>query len=99
MKSAEQRIVKWAEKREIFYKSTAIRQYLKAAEEMGELSSALLKGDVEGIADAIGDVQVCLTNLAHFYGLSAERCKEEVVEIIEKRTGKMVNGAFVKDEK
>ena len=49
--------------------------------------------------DAIGDMVVVLTNLAHLGGTTIEDCIDAAYDVISKRTGKMVNGTFVKDEK
>jgi NTP pyrophosphatase (non-canonical NTP hydrolase) len=68
-------------------------------EEAGELGRAILKNDNAEFRDAIGDMVVVLTNIAHMGGTTIERCIDEAYEVISKRTGKMVNGTFVKDEK
>ena len=41
---------------------------------------------------------VVLTNLAHQRGVHIETCIAEAYKVISKRTGKMINGTFVKDE-
>ena len=41
---------------------------------------------------------VVLTNLAHLQGVNIETCIAEAYKVISKRTGKMINGTFVKDE-
>jgi len=74
-------------------------QYVKLQEEAGELAKALLKDDQPEVIDAIGDMVVVLTNLAHQRGVHIETCIAEAYEVISKRTGKMINGTFVKDEK
>jgi NTP pyrophosphatase (non-canonical NTP hydrolase) len=56
-----------------------------------------LKSDKVETKDAIGDMVVVLTNLAHLEGFTIEECIEAAYEEISKRTGKMVNGTFVKD--
>jgi hypothetical protein len=40
---------------------------------------------------------VVLTNLAELLGLNIEECVESAYDVISKRTGKMINGTFVKD--
>jgi hypothetical protein len=37
--------------------------------------------------------------MAHLGGTTIEECIDTAYEVIAKRTGKMVNGTFVKDEK
>ena len=55
--------------------------------------------DKEEFVDAIGDMVVVLTNMAHLGGTTIEKCIDTAYKVISKRTGKMVNGTFVKDEK
>ena len=88
----------WAKSRGLFDKGDAKTQYIKLQEEAGELAKALLKDDEEEVIDAIGDMVVVLTNLAHIKGVSIERCIACAYDVINKRTGKMINGTFVKDE-
>lgn len=90
-------IRRWAEDRGIYDKGDAKTQYIKLAEEFGELGKGLLKQDNEEIIDAIGDMVVVLTNLAHQVGTPIEECIQSAYDVISKRTGKMVNGTFVKD--
>ena len=66
-------------------------------EEAGELGRAILKDNEGEQLDAIGDMVVVLTNLAELLGLSIEECVESAYDVISKRTGKMINGTFVKD--
>jgi len=94
-----QRIRDWAGKRGLYKKGDSKTQYVKLQEEAGELAKALLKRDHEEIVDAIGDIVVVLTNLAHLEGFKIEECIESAYEVIAKRTGKMENGTFVKDGK
>jgi NTP pyrophosphatase (non-canonical NTP hydrolase) len=72
-------------------------QYLKLMEEAGELGRAILKDNESEQLDAIGDMVVVLTNLAELLGLSIEECVESAYDVISKRTGKMINGTFVKN--
>jgi NTP pyrophosphatase (non-canonical NTP hydrolase) len=88
----------WAEDRGLYDKGDSNTQYVKLQEEAGELAKALLKKDLPEVKDAIGDMIVVLTNLAEFEGLKVEDCIESAYDVISKRTGKMINGTFVKDE-
>ena len=91
-------IREWADKRGLYDKGDAKTQYLKLMEEAGELGRALLKDDHPEQIDAIGDMVVVLTNLAELIDVPIEECIESAYEEISSRTGKMVNGTFVKDE-
>jgi NTP pyrophosphatase (non-canonical NTP hydrolase) len=92
------RIRTWAETRGLYEKGDPMVQYVKLQEEAGELAKALLKDDQPEVIDAIGDMVVVLTNLAHQRGVYIEECIQSAYEVINKRTGKMINGTFVKDE-
>jgi len=92
------RIRSWAQERGLYDKGNTMTQYVKLQEEAGELAKALLKDDQPEVIDAIGDMVVVLTNLAHQRGVYIEECIQTAYEVINKRTGKMINGTFVKDE-
>jgi NTP pyrophosphatase (non-canonical NTP hydrolase) len=87
----------WAKDRGLYDKGNSHTQYVKLQEEAGELAKALLKNDKPEIIDAIGDIVVVLTNLAHLEGYDIEYCIDEAYKVIAARTGKMINGTFVKD--
>jgi NTP pyrophosphatase (non-canonical NTP hydrolase) len=87
----------WADERGLYDKGDTKTQYLKLMEEAGELGRAILKDDEVEFVDAIGDMVVVLTNLAHLGNVSIEQCIDEAYRVISKRTGKMHNGTFVKD--
>jgi|TARA_R100001460_G_scaffold81436_1_gene122340 NTP pyrophosphatase (non-canonical NTP hydrolase) len=88
----------WAAVRGIYENGDSKTQYVKLQEEAGELAKALLNHDKPEIQDAIGDMIVVLTNLAHLEGLQVEDCIDSAYQEIAARTGKMINGTFVKDE-
>ena len=88
----------WAEERGLYEKGDTKTQIIKLYEESGELSQALLKNNKEDIIDAIGDSVVVLTNLAHLVGTDIETCIQSAYDEISNRTGRMINGTFVKDE-
>jgi NTP pyrophosphatase (non-canonical NTP hydrolase) len=87
----------WATDKGIYDKGDARTQYLKLMEESGELAEALLKNDKAETQDAIGDMIVVLTSIAKFEDMFIEDCIKSAYDVIAKRTGKMVNGTFVKD--
>ena len=87
----------WAATRGLYDEGNSHTQYVKLQEEAGELAKALLKDDKPEIIDAIGDIVVVLTNLAHLEGYNIEYCIDEAYKVIAARTGKMINGTFVKD--
>jgi len=92
-----QNIRDWAEERGLYDKGNPHTQYVKLQEEAGELAKALLNDDQPEVIDAVGDMVVVLTNLAHLRGVNIEECIASAYNVISKRTGKMINGTFVKD--
>ena len=90
-------IREWADERGLYDKGDPKTQALKLVEEVGEISRAIIKDDFDEVIDGIGDSVVVLTNLAELMGVSIEECIASAYSVISKRTGKMVNGTFVKD--
>ena len=88
----------WAQVRGIYDEGNTIIQYVKLQEEAGELAKALLSSNHDEVIDAIGDMIVVLTNLAHMEGLKIENCIDSAYNEIKNRKGSMINGTFVKDE-
>ena len=93
IKSIEQ----WATERELNNGDSA-RQMLKTIEELGETAGALAKGQTEELEDGIGDTVVTLVILAMQNGLTLNQCLLAAWNEIKDRTGKTVDGVFVKDE-
>ena len=89
----------WAGERGLYTRGDTKTQFCKLMEEAGELGRAVLKDDQPEFIDAIGDMVVVLTNLAYLGGTNIEHCIDSAYEVIRKRSGKMVNGTFVKDDK
>jgi NTP pyrophosphatase (non-canonical NTP hydrolase) len=91
-----QLIRNWAKARGLYAKGDTKTQYCKLMEEAGELGRAILKDDQPEFVDAIGDMVVVLTNLAHLGNTSIEACIDAAYAEIKTRKGKMENGTFVK---
>lgn len=94
----EAAVENWAAEKGILDKATPIKQAMKTQEELTELCNAILDNNKEEIKDAIGDIMVTLIIQAKMQGMSIEECLESAYNVISKRTGKMVNGQFVKDK-
>ena len=90
-------IREWAEERGLYLHGDPKTQTLKLIEEVGEICRAVLKDNQDDVIDGIGDCVVVLTNLAELHGVKIEECIASAYGVISKRTGKMVNGTFVKD--
>lgn len=106
-------VIDWAKEKGILEKATPFTQHTKTLEEVEELTEALgakekgleefvnIKGllvntDHE-IKDAIGDIMVTLIIQSEMNGYSIKDALEMAYNTISKRTGKMVDGVFVKD--
>jgi NTP pyrophosphatase (non-canonical NTP hydrolase) len=74
-----------------------LAQWNKTAEEVNELNDALFEDNRAEIIDALGDILVTIIIQAEMQGLKLEDCLESAYNVIAKRTGKMVDGQFVKD--
>jgi NTP pyrophosphatase (non-canonical NTP hydrolase) len=90
-------VIEWAENKGILQKATPARQADKTLEEVEELRAAIADDNREEIADALGDILVTIIIQAKMQNMSLVECLEGAYNIIAKRTGKMVNGQFVKD--
>lgn len=87
----------WATERGLYEKGNPSTQYVKLQEEAGELAKAILQDDQLEVIDAIGDMVVVLTNLAHLRGVTIEKCIESAYNEIKDRKGSMKGGTFVKE--
>lgn len=90
-------VLAWAEQKGILQNGTQIKQCHKTAEEVQELALAIINNDREEVIDALGDILVTIIIQAEMQGLSLTECLESAYNVISKRTGKMVDGQFVKD--
>lgn len=109
----ELKVLDWADDKGILDKATPYAQAKKTVEEVEELMEAVeaqLKGKIEfvnskgkivnteeEIKDALGDILVTIIIGAELQGLQLEDCLQSAYDVISKRTGKMVEGQFVKD--
>lgn len=91
------RIRSWAADRNLIEGSNPERQLVKLREEVGELSDAIAANDMAEFSDAIGDCIVVLTIMAAQWGLRVEDCIAGAYEEIRHRTGRLVDGVFVKE--
>lgn len=90
------KIRKWANDRGLYSSGDAKSQTIKLGEEYGELCAGIVKNKPEEVKDAIGDMIVVLTSVAHLSGFTIEECIESAYNEIANRKGKMDNGTFIK---
>lgn len=93
-------IIQWAEDRNMIKKDrlTVLAQFAKVSEEQGELSAGINKNDREKIEDSLGDILVTLIILSRDLNVDLLDCLKGAYGVIKDRTGKTVNGVFVKEE-
>ncbi len=75
----------------------SFKQFAKVAEEFGEIAAALARNNEDELRDAIGDTVVTLIILAKQNSMDLEECLQCAYDEIKDRTGKTVNGIFVKE--
>ena len=90
-------ILEWAEPKGLLNPQLAPQQFMKLSEEVGELANAILKGNKIEQIDALGDIRVVITILAEQLGFDIDECEEIAYQEIKNRTGKTINGTFIKD--
>ena len=92
-------IIRWSEARKIIPNSTPIAQYMKMVSEIGELSDATMKNNMDDIKDAVGDVMVCLVNYCALQDIDIVECMYVAYDQIKHRKGTMLpSGVFMKSE-
>ncbi len=91
-------IIRWSEARKIIPNSTPQAQFMKMVSEIGELSDATMKNDMDGIKDAVGDVMVCLINYCALKDIDLVECIYVAYDQIKHRKGVMLpSGIFQKE--
>ncbi len=98
MKDLIFRVEKWALDKGILDVATPMAQAIKTVEESTELVQAISLDDRDEIIDALGDIMVTIIIQAKMQGLDLEDCLNSAYGVISQRTGKMINGQFVKDQ-
>jgi NTP pyrophosphatase (non-canonical NTP hydrolase) len=93
----EREIINWGKARKLDNPDNKFQQLAKVYEEIGELSSAILKRDISETIDALGDTYITLVILANQMGYSLEDCAKRAFKVIEYRKGKTENGTFIKE--
>jgi len=89
-------ILEWADPKGLLNPQLAPQQFMKLSEEVGELANAILKGNKMEQIDALGDIKVVITILAEQLGFDIDECEEIAYQEIKNRTGKTINGTFIK---
>jgi NTP pyrophosphatase (non-canonical NTP hydrolase) len=89
----------WADNKGILKSENAPKQMMKVMEELGETAGAIAKNKAtDEVMDGIGDTFVTLIILSYQLGLEPHECLKAAWNEIKDRTGKTVNGVFIKNE-
>ena len=91
------KVVEWAHDKGLIVKGNAPQQAMKCMEELGETMRAYLKKDRAGLIDGIGDTIVTLIIFAAQNDICIHHALESAWDEIKDRTGKTVDGTFIKD--
>lgn len=93
----ETNVKNWADEKGLLKPDNQWKQLAKVMEELGELSSAMLKSDTDKIKDGMGDTFVTLVILANQLGIKPMECMNLAWDEIKNQKGKNVNGTFIKE--
>ena len=96
-KEIEALVIEWADEKGILEKATPLAQSNKTLEEALEINTAILNKDKHELIDALGDTLVTIIIQAKLNDLDLVKCLESAYNVISNRTGKMINGTFIKD--
>jgi NTP pyrophosphatase (non-canonical NTP hydrolase) len=102
IEALEKQVIKWAWEKGIFPESTRDTRFGKFIEEVEEFTDAMYPDNhddfllIEAMLEA-GDVLVTLINVLYPMGLDLETCLAAAYDKIKDRTGKMIDGQYVRD--
>ena len=92
-------VIRWSEARGILPNSTPQAQLIKMVSEVGELADAIGKKNREATIDGLGDVWVCMVNIAALLDLDLVDCFNSAYNEIKDRKGYMnKEGLFIKEQ-
>ena len=96
--SLQDEIIQWGYARNIISTKNTHKQFMKVTEELGELAEGINKDNQGQIKDSLGDILVTLIILSKDLDVDLLDCFRGAYDVIKDRTGKTVNGVFVKEE-
>ena len=90
-------VIRWGRDKEL---NDLKAQMNKVIEEVGEMAHEVCRNRYSSneMMDAIGDTLVTIIILADICKLDVQDCLQEAYNVINKRTGRTIDGTFVKDE-
>jgi NTP pyrophosphatase (non-canonical NTP hydrolase) len=97
IKELQKLVVEWAEAKGLIKPENAPKQFMKVVEELGELSSAIIKEDIDKELDGFADVLITIIILAEQRNIDLKLALNLGWNEIKNRTGKTIGGSFIKD--
>ena len=97
MRELKENILEWGKNKNLLHYENRFKQFGKLLEEVNELYNAMVDNNQEEIIDSLGDIRVVITILAEQLGFDIDECEEIAYQEIKNRTGKTINGTFIKD--
>ncbi len=90
------KIYEWAHERKIDQADPRV-EFMKIAEEVGELSAAYNKKNHAKLVDSIGDLQIALLIFSRLLGVDHQKALTDAYQTIAHRTGMTTaDGVFIK---
>jgi NTP pyrophosphatase (non-canonical NTP hydrolase) len=93
----QSKLLVWAYSKGLLKNPNPTAQLAKTLEEAVETLQAVIKKDEPEIIDGLGDILVTIIIAAEQMGYDLLDCGNHAYSVIKDRTGKNVNGMFVKD--
>ena len=90
-------VIDWGYERNIVSPKNTPKQFMKVTEELGELAEGINKDNQGQIKDSLGDILVTLIILSKDLDVDLLDCLRGAYDVIKDRTGKTINGVFVKE--
>lgn len=90
-------VVRWGAVKGLLGGEDPTKQVLKAISEFGEFADQVLKGNLKEAEMELGDVYVTLILAGAIMGVHPDVALGKAYDKITKRTGKTVDGVFIKD--
>ena len=98
--------LEWAKDKDLLHEANAEKQFMKFIEEVFEFKTEFDDKqrfapdciDINNLKLEMGDIFVTLIILCEQIGIDPEECLSMAYDKISKRTGRTINGVFVKEE-
>jgi NTP pyrophosphatase (non-canonical NTP hydrolase) len=97
IKELQKLVVQWADQKGLIKPENAPKQFMKVVEELGELSSAIIKEDIDKELDGYGDVLITLIILAEQRNIDLKLALNLAYNEIKDRKGTLKDGSFIKE--